>query len=1297
MCKMPTHPSKDITIQLGAPYFFEEHGIQGLTVVPGAAYIDFALSAAKHMLPLSITPAIIRNIRFENGLIIPDQDPIKVYIEIKESLDKSLHITCQSHSSDEANQAIIYAHMVLLTTSGMNANSSSFLSVGEAQQRCTTGISSTEFYQSFKIAGNEYGERYQTIQQLWLGKKEAVGLLNHKLAPPLEGNFAIDPFLLDGCVQLFSSIVEKGNRTYVFEQMGELIIYGKPSGACWAVAELTASNHSDGIFSGAVNLFDQEENLIWSLSDIQIQLLNEPATNKETETFQDTIAVAATFTAEPLEDSLLFWAQFLDKPSKIEFAPYNQVFQQLLTPQSLINTNESGLNVLLIRLEDWGQKPKEIPLRVSSSVKEAILNPHPRYKLRADLEIAHLNQYETEYVYKEIFEDLAYLKHGISINDGDCIIDIGANIGLFTLFVQQQASNTTIYSFEPSPPIFQLLSANAKIYGENIHLFNLGVSDRKAEAEFTFYEKSSVFSSFSANKDADEHAIRSVIENMVRDNAAIDKEQIDQLVEDLISDRLTSTQYICQLTSLSDIISENQIEQIDLLKIDAEKSELSILRGISESDWPKIKQIVIEVHDQDGPIIEKVTQILRDKGFELAIEEEEFLQGSGLYNIFARRPDIIESFEVAETKGAGTIQANFTASVRENVSDLLAALETSSNQRKVPSILTICPPSPAVGSDTIKATALSKIEEEIKQSVQAIGNVSYLSAAEIHAMYPVDDYYDAEKDRLGHIPYTDAYFSVLGTAITRRATALHRSPYKVIVLDSDNTLWKGVCGEDGVDGVEISEPFIALQEFMRQQMNAGMLLCICSKNVEDDVWAVFNGRSDMILKKEDFVTHRINWQPKSQNIRDISQELQLGIDSFIFLDDNPVECAEVRSACPQVLTLQLPANVSQIKQFLHHVWAFDHLNVTNEDKKRTTMYRENLEREQYRTSGISLEDFIESLNLDIKIQKMTLEDLERVSQLTFRTNQFNFTTIRRSISEIQQTCDSHQLNCLTVSVTDRFGDYGMVGVIFYKIDANSLLIDTFLLSCRVLGRGVEHKMLATLGHIAQEHGLAAIEIPFTPTQKNQPAADFLDSIAHQYRSNSGNNSIYSLPAAVASAIAYKPTVDRDYAESSMQTSTSNRPSKSASSTSSKIIDSGQKAQQIATELNSSESILVRLNAQPSRKLRTKSDTTYVSPTNELQEMIANIWQNILGVQQVGINDNFFEIGGSSLKGVQLIAQLKRHLDINLGIVDLFAAPTINKMTELIEQQRSGAVASSAEAKESESRGAKRRERLRARR
>ena len=168
----------------------------------------------------------------------------------------------------------------------------------------------------------------------------------------------------------------------------------------------------------------------------------------------------------------------------------------------------------------------------------------------------------------------------------------------------------------------------------------------------------------------------------------------------------------------------------------------------------------------------------------------------------------------------------------------------------------------------------------------------------------------------------------------------------MIVLDCDNTIWKGVVGEEGVEGIAIPPVWRRLQRFMVELSGKGFLLCLCSKNDESDVLEVFDRRPDMVLKRDHLVSWRINWQPKSENIRSLAQELNLGLDSFIFLDDNPVECAEVRSGCPDVLTLRLPIEEA-IAKFLDHVWAFDRLKVTSEDQQRTAMYKQEVERARF--------------------------------------------------------------------------------------------------------------------------------------------------------------------------------------------------------------------------------------------------------------------------------------------------------------------------------------------------------------
>src|SRR6185437_3995515 len=190
---------------------------------------------------------------------------------------------------------------------------------------------------------------------------------------------------------------------------------------------------------------------------------------------------------------------------------------------------------------------------------------------------------------------------------------------------------------------------------------------------------------------------------------------------------------------------------------------------------------------------------------------------------------------------------------------------------------------------------------------------------------------------------------------------------------------------------------------------------VCSKNSEEDVREVFAQRLDMPLRHEHFAAWRVNWLPKSENIKSIAQELNLGLDSFIFVDDNPVECAEVEANCPDVLTLQLPENPEEIPQFLKHCWAFDVQKVTAEDARRGEMYRESRQREQLRTQAGSLAEFIAGLNLKIQITPMAPEQLSRVAQLTQRTNQFNLTTIRRTEAEIQQLAGGAIVLTITVS------------------------------------------------------------------------------------------------------------------------------------------------------------------------------------------------------------------------------------------------------------------------------------------
>jgi FkbH-like protein len=274
----------------------------------------------------------------------------------------------------------------------------------------------------------------------------------------------------------------------------------------------------------------------------------------------------------------------------------------------------------------------------------------------------------------------------------------------------------------------------------------------------------------------------------------------------------------------------------------------------------------------------------------------------------------------------------------------------------------------------------------------------------------------------------------------------------------------------------------------------------------------------MALRREHIVSWRVNWTAKSENLRSLAAELALGLDSFIMLDDNPIECAEIEANCPEVLTLQLPPEEAKIPIFLRRIWAFDHWKVTSEDKNRTTYYRANALRETARTASLTIDEFLRSLALEIDVAPLRAEHVERVAQLTQRTNQFNVSGVRHTTSEVERLRDRDDGGCCAVSLRDRFGDYGLVGVIIYTKRSDTLVVDSFMLSCRALGRKVEHRMLSELGRIAKRLRAIHVDIPFRASPRNKPARDFLESFGKRFQHLSDDGTVFRFPSEFAAAV-----------------------------------------------------------------------------------------------------------------------------------------------------------------------------------
>jgi phthiocerol/phenolphthiocerol synthesis type-I polyketide synthase E len=259
-----------------------------------------------------------------------------------------------------------------------------------------------------------------------------------------------------------------------------------------------------------------------------------------------------------------------------------------------------------------------------------------RHRLPNEMEIAYQSRVELHHFYEDIFDKQVYLRHGIQLFEGDCVFDVGANIGLFTLFVSRSYRDIAVYSFEPAPPLFEILSANAKAYAPSARLFNCGLSNEPKQAAFTFYPNSSGMSSFYGDEEEEKEALRAIMFNQLRkgmDGMA----DVMKYADDILDERFKHQTFTCRLETLSNMIREHRVRQIDLLKIDVQKSELDVLLGIEQSDWQKIRQIVMEVHDLDGRL-EQTLILLQSHGYRVTVEQDEMYEGSVLYNLYALRP-----------------------------------------------------------------------------------------------------------------------------------------------------------------------------------------------------------------------------------------------------------------------------------------------------------------------------------------------------------------------------------------------------------------------------------------------------------------------------------------------------------------------------------------------------------------------------------------------------------------------------------------------------------------------------------
>lgn len=391
--------------------------------------------------------------------------------------------------------------------------------------------------------------------------------------------------------------------------------------------------------------------------------------------------------------------------------------------------------------------------------------------------------------------------------------------------------------------------------------------------------------------------------------------------------------------------------------------------------------------------------------------------------------------------------------------------------------------------------AVSALNRRLAALCRTLPDCIFFDVDRLAARFGRAHWRDTRMFLASRLPVASDAFREYSRGLVRSFSALFRAPRKVLCTDLDNTLWGGVLGEDGVDGIATGSAFpgncyLEYQRYLKQLSSRGVLLAIVSKNNEADVREAFQARAaDLALGLDNFAAMKIGWREKSEAIRELAHELSLGLDSFVFVDDNPVECEAIRQQIPEVAVVGAPVEEPwKLVEILSKKSFFDAAVVTDEDVNRAKEYKAQAQRAELADSAGSREEFLASLGIVCTFQSALQAPLARAVQLLAKTNQFNLTTRRRTSAEVEEFAAAGQ--AVVVRVRDRFGDAGVVGLALARNQGNSCHIDSLLLSCRVIGRGIETALLAHVGERARQTGAKRLVGEFIATKKNTPCANF---------------------------------------------------------------------------------------------------------------------------------------------------------------------------------------------------------------
>ncbi|MBY2901434.1 MULTISPECIES: HAD-IIIC family phosphatase [Bacteroides] len=396
--------------------------------------------------------------------------------------------------------------------------------------------------------------------------------------------------------------------------------------------------------------------------------------------------------------------------------------------------------------------------------------------------------------------------------------------------------------------------------------------------------------------------------------------------------------------------------------------------------------------------------------------------------------------------------------------------------------------------------SIIRFNMDIRDFCNTYANVKFIDFSEFLSDYPKDQWIDWKYYFLSQMVINPKLAGAFRKWFTCKTRELALSRKKCLVLDLDNTLWSGVLGEDGIGGIGIGgdypgKAFLYFQEALIELSKQGVILTVCSKNNEADVLEAWKKNPFIKLNQKYLSAYRINWQNKADNIKELAQELNIGLDSFVFVDDNPTERELVKQLLPMVEVPDFPKHPYLLPVFFFNLVEryFRVYAITEEDKKKTEQYKANVSRTQEKKKFTDLGAYLASLEIEVTVTGANEFNIPRIAQMTQKTNQFNLTTKRYTDVEIRSLIEKGW-SVFCISVKDKFGDNGITGAIILEPLADGMRIDSLLLSCRILGKGIELAFVRFVLNRLHSYGVGKIYADYYPTLKNTQVADFYDRV-----------------------------------------------------------------------------------------------------------------------------------------------------------------------------------------------------------